>query len=81
MGTSYSYIPTNPAKATPAGKAKKGKGDEESTDEDAVDGEIKLGRGYDASRIFMRENPKIRDQIQKDVRKRMKEVVMSSSGE
>jgi hypothetical protein len=29
----------------------------------------------------MRENPKLRDQIMKDVRKRMKEVVMESSGE
>jgi recombination protein RecA len=43
--------------------------------------ETKLGRGYDASRVFMRDNPKIRDQITKDVRKRMKEVVSDSSGE
>jgi len=43
--------------------------------------EVKLGRGYDATRVFMRENPKIRDQIMKDVRKRMKEVVMESSAE
>jgi recombination protein RecA len=43
--------------------------------------EVKLGRGYDASRVFMRENPKIRDAIVKDVRKRMKEVVMTSSTE
>lgn len=43
--------------------------------------EIKLGRGYDASRVFMRENPKVRDSITKDVRKRMKDVVMTSSGE
>ncbi len=44
--------------------------------------EVKLGRGYDATRVFMRENPKVRDQILKDVRKRMKEVVLeSSSGE
>ena len=43
--------------------------------------EVKLGRGYDASRIFMRENSKVRDSIIKDVRKRMKEVVMESSGE
>lgn len=41
--------------------------------------EIKLGRGYDATRVFMRENPKVRDQIMKDVRKRMKEVVLESS--
>lgn len=43
--------------------------------------EVKLGRGYDATRVFMRENPKVRDQILKDVRKRMKEVVMESSSE
>jgi recombination protein RecA len=41
--------------------------------------EVKLGRGYDATRVFMRENPKVRDQILKDVRKRMKEVVLESS--
>ncbi len=43
--------------------------------------EVKLGRGYDASRVFMRENTKVRDSIEKDIRKRMKEVVMESSGE
>jgi recombination protein RecA len=43
--------------------------------------EVKLGRGYDASRVFMRENPKVRDAITKDVRKRMKDVVAESSGE
>lgn len=43
--------------------------------------EVKLGRGYDASRVFMRENTKIRDAITKDVRKRMKEVVLTSSSE
>ena len=43
--------------------------------------EVKLGRGYDATRVFMRENPKVRDQIMKDVRKRMKEVVADSAGE
>ncbi len=84
-GTSYSYIPTNPPKASAAAKpGKKGKADETSpadTEELGEAGEVKLGRGYDASRIFMRENTKIRDQIQKDVRKRMKEVVMTSSTE
>jgi recombination protein RecA len=82
MGTSYSYIPTTPSKIAPT-KSKKGKGDEESPAEGEVgtDGEVKLGRGYDASRIFMRENTKIRDNIEKDIRKRMKEVVMTSSAE
>ena len=43
--------------------------------------EVKLGRGYDASRVFMRDNPKVRDAITKDVRKKMKEVVMESASE
>jgi recombination protein RecA len=43
--------------------------------------EIKLGRGYDAARTFMKENPKIRDEMLKIIRKRMKEVVMESSSE
>jgi len=81
-GTSYSYIPTNAPKVSAAKAGKKAKDGEESPDEEAsADGEVKLGRGYDASRIFMRENTKIRDHIEKDIRKRMKEVVMSSSAE
>lgn len=48
---------------------------------DAEPEEIKLGRGYDATRIFMRENTKIRDSILKEVRARMKEVVMSSGSD
>jgi len=40
-----------------------------------------LGRGYDATRQYMRENPKLRDEILKIIRKRMKEVVLESSGE
>ena len=43
--------------------------------------EVKLGRGYDASRVFMRDNTKMRDAITKDVRRRMKDVVMESSSE
>jgi recombination protein RecA len=43
--------------------------------------EVKLGRGYDASRVFMRENTKVRDAITKDIRKRMKEVVAESASE
>ncbi len=44
--------------------------------------EIKLGRGYDATRQYLRENTKLRDEILKIIRKRMKEVVLeSSSGE
>ena len=36
-------------------------------------GEIKLGRGYDSTRIFLRENPKIADQILKEIRIKMTE--------
>lgn len=83
-GTSYSYFPTNakPSAAKPV-KSKKATGEDtgEEHEESTEGGEIKLGRGYDASRIFMRENPKIREQILKDVRKRMKEVVLESSAE
>lgn len=43
--------------------------------------EVKLGRGYDATRTFMRDNPKLRDEILKVIRKRMKEVVMESGSE
>jgi recombination protein RecA len=83
-GTSYSYFPANakPLSDKPA-KGKKGAASEdtEATDAELDGSEIKLGRGYDASRVFMRENPKIREQIMKDVRKRMKEVVLESSAE
>lgn len=36
-------------------------------------GEVKLGRGYDATRTFLKENPKIRSDILKDVKKKMHE--------
>ncbi len=42
---------------------------------------IPLARGYDATRQALRENPKLRDQILKVIKKRMKEVVSESSGE
>lgn len=35
--------------------------------------EVKLGRGYDATRQFLRENKKISDQILKDIKKKLKE--------
>jgi recombination protein RecA len=35
--------------------------------------EVKLGRGYDATRQFLRENTKVKDHILKDIRKRLKE--------
>jgi hypothetical protein len=36
---------------------------------------IKLGRGYDAARTFLRENPKIADEVLKHIRKTMKDEV------
>ena len=36
-------------------------------------GETKLGRGYDATRQFLRENKKISDTILKEIRKKLKE--------
>jgi recombination protein RecA len=67
-GASYSYLKES-ADAKGSGGTKGG-----------VE-KISLGRGYDATRQYMRENPKLRDEILKIIRKRMKEVVMESSGE
>ena len=36
-------------------------------------GETKLGRGYDSTRQFLRENKKVADQILKDIRQKLKE--------
>lgn len=36
-------------------------------------GEMKLGRGYDATRTFLRENPKVRDQILKEIKQGLKD--------
>ena len=72
-GTSYSYVPEVKEKKTGSKK-----GEESNTDEN---GNIKLGRGYDATRTFMKENPKLRDEILKVIRKRMKEVVMETGSE
>lgn len=38
-------------------------------------GEEKLGRGYDATRQFLRDNPKIKDTILKEIRKKLAEVI------
>jgi recombination protein RecA len=35
--------------------------------------EVKLGRGYDATRTFLKENKKIADQIMKEIRQKFKE--------
>ncbi len=38
-------------------------------------GEVKLGRGYDATRQFLKENTKIADEILKNIRKQLAEIV------
>jgi recombination protein RecA len=49
--------------------------------EDGKTEDIKLARGYDATRTHMRENPDLRDEILGQVRLRMKDVVMESGGD
>jgi recombination protein RecA len=36
-------------------------------------GEVKLGRGYDATRQFLKENEKVREDILKEIRAKLKE--------
>lgn len=38
-------------------------------------GEIKMGRGYDATRTFLKENPKIESEILRDIKLKIKEVI------
>lgn len=35
--------------------------------------EVKLGRGYDAARLFLKENPKVKNDIVKEVKKKLQE--------
>lgn len=59
-GTSYSYLP-----AGLPGEASAKSGSKE---------EIKLGRGYDATRQMLKEDKKLSDQILKEIRSRLKEL-------
>jgi recombination protein RecA len=43
--------------------------------------EIKLGRGYDASRTFLKENKKVTDELLKEIRKRFDQIQVTSAGE
>jgi molybdopterin synthase catalytic subunit len=43
--------------------------------------EVKLGRGYDAARTYLRDNKKLSDEILKEIRSRFGEIQVSSSGE
>ena len=58
-GNSYSYIPL--------AKDKDGKMSAKEKEE----AEVKLGRGYDATRVFLRENTPIRNQILKEIKKKL----------
>ncbi|OHA83564.1 MAG: recombinase RecA [Candidatus Yonathbacteria bacterium RIFOXYC1_FULL_52_10] len=44
-------------------------------------GEVKIGRGYDSARVFLKENPKIRTEILKDIRKKLVDMEAPSGGE
>ncbi|HSE56999.1 MAG TPA: recombinase RecA [Candidatus Paceibacterota bacterium] len=43
--------------------------------------EVKLGRGYDATRTALKEDPKLRDEILKEIKNRFNEIQPMSSGE
>ncbi|OHA18369.1 MAG: recombinase RecA [Candidatus Taylorbacteria bacterium RIFCSPHIGHO2_01_FULL_45_63] len=49
-------------------------------DKDKKTENVKLGRGYDATRQFLKENKKIADEILKEIRKHLKEGVFASAG-
>jgi recombination protein RecA len=42
---------------------------------------VSMGRGYDATRIWLRENPKIMKDFEKEVRNRFGEIQVASAGE
>lgn len=43
--------------------------------------EVKMGRGYDATRTFLKENPKMEKEIEKTIRARFGDIQVASSGE
>lgn len=42
---------------------------------------ISMGRGYDATRTWLKENSKVSNELEKEIRKRFGEIQVSSSGE
>jgi hypothetical protein len=42
-------------------------------------GEEKLGRGYDATRTYLRENKKVAGEILKEIKKRLAEVAIAGA--
>ncbi len=81
-GGSYSYHP-----AVKAEKPKKGKKGEEAVDgvveeaSETTGEEVKMGRGYDATRTFLRENPKMAKEIEKTIRSRFGDIQVASTAE
>lgn len=47
----------------------------------AKDGKMPMGRGYDATRTWLKENGKVAKDIEKEIRARFNEIQVSSSGE
>ena len=45
-----------------------------------VYGEEKLGRGYDAARTYLRDNKKVGDKLEKEIRKELADGGLSYSG-
>jgi recombination protein RecA len=43
--------------------------------------EVKMGRGYDATRTFLKENPKMEKEIEKTIRARFGDIQVASAGE
>jgi recombination protein RecA len=64
------------AKSSGGSYTYKGKGKKDEPAE-----ELKLGRGYDATRTFLRENPKISKEIEKEVKARFNEIQAPGASE
>lgn len=45
------------------------------------DGKVAMGRGYDATRTWLKENPKTTKDIEKEIKSRFDEIQIASSGE
>ncbi len=45
------------------------------------DGKVAMGRGYDATRTWLKENPKTTKDIEKEIKNRFDEIQIASSGE
>ncbi len=68
-GGSYTYTP------------EKGRVSKDGTRHDSAESEVKMGRGYDATRTFLKENPKMEKEIEKTIRARFGDIQVASAGE